>query len=88
VQVSSTQLLLNTTYGETKSSKIESGIYATLLAKLTGSFDALAQPSSVSTLLDLSTTEPSGLTMFDALANSYGVDSATTNLLSAYEKSL
>ena len=78
------QLIYATEFGETNASKAEAAIYTTLSAALTGSFDPMATESLTTTLLDLSTSEPSGLSMFDVLAASYGVESSTFDLLSAY----
>lgn len=83
--VGTTQLLYATTYGETKPSDAETAMYQNLSDALSGTFDPTSVGSPVAMLLDLSTSEPSGLTMFDVLAASYGVDSATFDLLSAYE---
>jgi hypothetical protein len=81
-----TQLLLNAVYGTTKPSKVETNIYQTLSAELSGKLDPYTSTSLTSSLLALSTAEPSGLTMFDVLAQSYGLGSSRTNLLAAYKK--
>lgn len=82
--VGTAQLLYSTAFGETEPTKAQTAIYQNLSDALTGAFDPVSAASPVATLLDLSTTEPSGLTMFDVLAASYGADSATFDLLSAY----
>ena len=78
------QLIYSTEFSETKASKAEAAIYTTLSAALSGTFDPLAAESLTTTLLDLSTSEPSGLSMFDVLAASYGAASSSFDLLSAY----
>ena len=78
------QLVYSTATGGTKSSKAETAAYTNLSAALTGTFDPKKSASLKTTLLDLSTSEPSGQTMFDVLAESYGVKSSTLNLLAAY----
>ena len=78
------QLVYSTAFGETKSSKAEAAAYANLSAALTGTFDPKLSASLKTTLLDLSTSEPSGLSMFDILAESYGAKSSLFDLLSAY----
>ena len=78
------QLIYSTAFGETKPSKAETAIYATLSAGLAGTFDPFAADSLTATLLDLSASEPSGLTMFDVLAESYGLASSSFDLLSVY----
>ena len=78
------QLIYSTAFGETKPSKAETAIYQTLSAALTGTFDPTATESVTTTLLDLSASEPSGVTMFDVLAASYGAGSSTFDFLSAY----
>ena len=78
------QLIYSTAFGETKASKTEAAIYTTLSAALSGTFDPMATESLTTTLLDLSTSEPSGLSMFDVLAASYGFESSSFDLLSAY----
>ena len=78
------QLIYAAEFGETNASKAEAAIYTTLSAALTGSFDPMATESLTTTLLDLSTSEPSGLSMFDVLAASYGFESSSFDLLSAY----
>jgi hypothetical protein len=84
--VSPAELIYSAAFAELKPSKAEIAIYQTLAADLMGTFDPMAAASATSTLLDLSTSEPSGLTMFDVLAASYGVGSSSTEhlLLSAY----
>ena len=78
------QLIYSTAFGETKPSKAETAMYATLSAALTGTFDPMATGPLTTTLLALSTSEPSGLTMFDVLAASYGAGSSSFDLLSFY----
>ena len=78
------QLIYSMEFGETKSSKAEAAIYTNLSAALSGTFDPMATKSLTATLLDLSTSEPSGLSMFDVLAASYGAASSSYDLLSAY----
>ena len=78
------QLIYSTAFGETKPSKAETAIYTTLSAALSGTFDPMAAGSLTTTLLDLSAPDPSGLTMFDVLAASYGAGSSSFDLLSAY----
>ncbi len=78
------QLIYAAEFGETKASKAEAAIYTTLSAALSGTFDPMAAESLTTTLLDLSTSEPSGLSMFDILAASYGAKSSSFDLLSAY----
>ena len=85
VQVGTTQLVLSAFHGETKLSKVESNIYDALSAQLTGAFDPFAATPYVSTLLDLSASDDTGFTMFDVLATYYGLESATYDLLSAYQ---
>ncbi len=82
--VSPAELIFATSFGATKPSKAETAIYQTLSAALTGTFDPMAAASSTTTLLDLSTSAPSGLTMFDVLAASYGLESSSFDLLAAY----
>ena len=82
--VSPAQLIYSTAFGETKPSKAETAIYKTLSAALTGTFDPTEAGSLTTTLLDLSTSDPSGLTMFHVLAASYGAESSAFDLLSAY----
>ncbi len=78
--LSPAQLIFSTAFGDTKPSKIEMVVYDTL----SGAFDPMNAESLTTTLLDLSTFEPSGLTMFDVLAASYGFESSTFDLLSVY----
>lgn len=78
------QLIYSMEFGETNSSKAEALIYTNLSAALSGTFDPMATESLTATLLDLSTSEPSGLSMFDVLAASYGAASSSFDLLSAY----
>ena len=78
------QLIYSMEFGATKASKAEAAIYTNLSAALSGTFDPMAAESLTATLLDLSTSEPSGLSMFDVLAASYGAASSSFDLLSAY----
>ncbi len=78
------QLIYSMEFGETNLSKAEAAIYTNLSAALSGTFDPMATKSLTATLLDLSTSEPSGLSMFDVLAASYGAASSSYDLLSAY----
>ena len=71
-------------FGETVASKAATNMYGTLSAQLTGTFNPLNTSPYTSTLLSLSTANETGLTMFQVLANSYGVGSTTSSLLSAY----
>lgn len=80
------QLMLNTLYGANKLSKVETNIYQMLSESLTRTFDPNAAESPTATLLDLSVVEPSGMTMFDVLAQSFGFESASVDLLAAYKK--
>lgn len=82
--VGPTELVYSTAFGETKPSKAEAAIYANLSAALTGTFDPKKSASLQTTLLDLSTSEPSGQTMFDVLAESFGAKTSTFHLLAAY----
>jgi hypothetical protein len=82
--VGPTQLVISTAFGETKPSKAEAAAYTNLSAALTGTFDPKKSASLQTTLLDLSTAEPSGKTMFDVLAESYGAKTSSFNLLAAY----
>ena len=82
--LSPAQLIYSTAFGATKPSKAETAIYQTLSAALSGTFDPTQAAPPPTTLLDLSTSEPSGLTMFDVLAVSYGGKSSTFDLLAAY----
>lgn len=84
--VAPTQLLLNTLYGTNRLSKVETNIYDTLSASLTRTFDPNASGSPTTTLLDLSVADPSGLTMFDVLAQSHGFKFAVAGFLAAYQK--
>ena len=84
MNVNVSYLVYSSAYGETKSSKAKAAVYATLSAALTGTFDPNLSASLETTLLDLSTSEPSGLSMFDILAESYGAKSSWFDLLSAY----
>ena len=86
MNVDSAQLVYSTAFGETKTSKAETMVYDNLSAALTGTFDPKKSASLQTTLLDLSTSEPSGQTMFDVLAESYGVKSSSLNLLAAYSE--
>ena len=61
-------------------------VYDNISAALTGTFDPKKSASLQTTLLDLSTSEPSGQTMFDVLAESYGVKSSSLKLLAAYSE--
>ncbi len=82
--VSPAQLLFSVTYGASQPSAAETAFYETLSAGLAGTFDPFAADSLTATLLDLSASEPSGLTMFDVLAESYGLASSSFDLLSVY----
>lgn len=84
--ISPAELIYSAAFAEQKPSKAEIAIYETLAADLMGTFDPMKAGSAASTLLDLSTSEPSGLTMFDVLAASYGFESAAADhfLLAAY----
>jgi hypothetical protein len=84
--LSPAQLIYSTAFGATKPSKAETAIYETLSAALSGTFDPTTAVSPTKTLLDLSTPDPSGLTMFDVLAKSYGGNSSTFDLLAAYSR--
>ena len=84
--ISPAELIYSAAFVEQKPSKAEIAIYETLAADLMGTFDPMKAGSATSTLLDLSTSEPSGLTMFDVLAASYGFESSSADnfLLAAY----
>ena len=82
--VGPTELVYSTAFGETKPSKADAAIYTNISASLTGTFDPKKSASLQTTLLDLSASEPSGQTMFDVLAESYGAKSSTFDLLAAY----
>ena len=78
-------LVYSASFGASSVSAAQTGMFDTLMADKTGTFDPFAAAPAASTLIDLSFSDASGQTMFDVLATSYGVeDSATASLLSAY----
>ena len=78
-------LLYSASFGSSSVSAAQTGMFDTLMAEMTGTFDPFAAAPAASTLIDLSFSDASGQTMFDVLATSYGVVSpSTASLLSAY----
>lgn len=89
LSVDATQLVVSEFRPAPRPSPASARLYDALAARAAGGFDPMSVPAAPATLLRLSTAEQStGLTMFDVLADAFGVTTSVRAALAAYAKSL